>query len=379
MLKKIWVLLVVFALQAVVCNINVLAQSKKAEEEKSIWEKTEQMYELQDTRKILHILITIPSVISLLAILWKYHFNIRKLLPKNKEPDIALLLISLGLITWAFIGYYNLTNKPEDNRNIELFLSYINNTFFICSFTFFEYGFGFLKKIESKYTWYLGTMVGMLLFYLVSIGIGETDNMNMLISICTLIGFAVLLYKSFSNRELKLVGITSALVFIVHIYAQISLEKPDLKIFEKEIFENNYDEYLYIASFAGICIFFVALGLTWISEKINEITPITILNVDEKIKESKVEENLFLKIEDEIRKDNLKKGIPKLLAILNVIKHEDKNKFKVDLSFLSTRIYKINLQSIMGVIPKKNYIAERQKITNSLLKLVEEIKISTNY
>ncbi len=47
------------------------------------------MEDIHKIREILHILIAIPTVIVLMAIWWKYHFNIRKLLPRNNEIDYA--------------------------------------------------------------------------------------------------------------------------------------------------------------------------------------------------------------------------------------------------------------------------------------------------
>lgn len=328
---------------------------------------TEMIFIIQDSivkfYRLSHFWINfITSII--LFIIWLFYF--RKVKLESESTDYGLLFIAFGLLLWGVLSAFNF----YEYHGLDFVFSPLNNGAFLMAIPFFKHGFKWVQK--HTVLWYLLTItisitVLILICSFYSTNIPKYGRwVDFGFSTVTLILLLFSLKYSFEEREWTGLAYLSSIIFVIALFAQYSLISGADDIF------HNYHKVAFAITHSIMASIFVALGFSWVNEKTNDYSPINIHNINDKIDKSKITEKYYNELIDNLSKNKTEEVIKEFLAIAN--NYDEKKDLHNILILKSAAINQINLQENKGTITDKDYRAERNKINNSLIKLLNQEK-----
>lgn len=227
-----------------------------------------------------HIFISLIGAVLLLAIYYNIRTRYRKLLEEDgsqKRVDRGLLYLSLAMFVWVIAGvwayagaHYNFYDGFIFAAGVNL-LSIINNMFLLLALFYFYYApefiYGNKKNVKIILSIIVIVMVStLLIFQSTNDTIYQGIKLNSLPDLL-LSGFlsgllAVSLYRTFDNRNLKVVAILSVLVVALIFYSQL----PDVFLGMDNGFVNQLIKIIAKTSLISI---FLVLATTWVIQLAN--------------------------------------------------------------------------------------------------------------
>lgn len=230
-----------------------------------------------------HIFISLIGAVLLLAIYYNISTRYRKILDEDgshKRVDRGLLYLSLAMFVWVVAGvwayagaHYDFSSGFVYAAGVNL-LSIVNNMFLLLALFYFYYAPEFIYGNKKSVKVILSVIVlvalaTLTIFQYADDTIYQGIKLNSLPDLL-LSGFlsgllAVSLYRTFDNRNLKVVAILSVLVVGLIFYSQL----PDVFLSMDNGFVNQLIKIIAKTSLISI---FLVLATTWVIQLANTPT-----------------------------------------------------------------------------------------------------------
>ncbi len=243
------------------------------------------MTEVSEFYILSHIFISLVGAILLLAIWYNIRLRFKQILEEDdtqKRVDKGLLYLSLAMFVWVLSGCWSYTgNLFSFEKTISFqfgiyLFSIINNMFLLLALFYFYYAPKFIYNNKKNVTLILIVIAitsfatFFLSFFLqennIQTGIKISAIPDLLLTgfLCYLLGIS--LYRTFSHRGLKIVGVISVLIMLLIVASQIS----SVFINVGNEFSNNF---LKIIAKASLISVFLVLATTWVIRLANMPKP----------------------------------------------------------------------------------------------------------
>lgn len=241
------------------------------------------MKEVAIFHTLAHIFIAFTGAILLLAI-W---YNIRKRFNNRLEEDDSqqrvdkgLMYLSLALFIWVLSGIWGysgsiglVVNKTINSLGVSLF-STLNNLFILLALFYFSHAPRFIYNNEKNISKIIGLII---LVSLLTIGLTiaiptNTSTINivaipdLLLSslLCCILSYS--LYKTFIERDLKIVAFTA----VTAVFLMFTSQLPEVFVQLNNGFTNNLIKIIAKTSLISI---FLVLATSWVIELANTPRP----------------------------------------------------------------------------------------------------------
>ncbi|OUR94415.1 hypothetical protein A9Q87_01895 [Flavobacteriales bacterium 34_180_T64] len=223
-----------------------------------------------------HIFISLIGATLLIAIWHNIRQRFKQLLEEDetqKRVDKGLLYLSFAMFVWVLSGVWSYAGSAFnfENRNSFQFgihlLSIVNNMFLLLALFYFYYAPRFIYNNKKNIKTILAVIViTSVLTFSLSFLLGEHNVYNGLILsgipdlilsgfLCYLLGIS--LYRTFTHRGLKIVGLISILVLVLMFSSQLS----EVFINYGSEFSNNLIKIIAKSSLISV---FLVLATTWV-------------------------------------------------------------------------------------------------------------------
>lgn len=241
------------------------------------------MSDVTQFHNLSHIFISLIGAVLLLAIYYNISTRYRKILDEegsHKRVDRGLLYLSLAMFVWVVAGiwayagaHYGFSNGFVYAAGVNL-LSIVNNMFLLLALFYFYYAPEFIYGNKKSVKVILSIIVlvalsTLIIFQYTDDAIYQDIKLNSLPDLL-LSGFlsgvlAVSLYRTFDNRNLKVVAILSVLVVGLIFYSQL----PEVFLSMDNGFVNQLIKIIAKTSLISI---FLVLATTWVIQLANTPT-----------------------------------------------------------------------------------------------------------
>ncbi len=243
------------------------------------------MTEVSEFHILSHIFISLVGAILLLAIWFNIRLRFKQILEEDdtqKRVDKGLLYLSLAMFVWVLSGCWSYTGhlfafEKTISFQFGIYLfSIINNMFLLLALFYFYYAPKFIynNKKNVKLILMVIAITSFTTFFL-SFFLQENNTLNgikisgipdLLLTgfLCYLLGIS--LYRTFSHRGLKIVGVISVLIMLLIVASQISSVFIDVG----NEFSNNF---LKIIAKTSLISVFLVLATTWVIRLANMPKP----------------------------------------------------------------------------------------------------------
>ncbi len=232
-----------------------------------------------------HIFISFIGSILLLAIWYNISKRFKHLLQEDdsqKRVDKGLLYLSLAIFIWVLSGCWAYVNHLFSNSETDFYgigsnlFSIINDLFLLLALFYADYAPSFIYKNKKNIAKIIGAVIAMgLLTSMLETFLGEQNEMYGIrisaIPDFILSGFLTFLlivsfYRTFANRNLKVVAILSTII-IVLIFISIL---PDIFLGLYSDFTKNLIKIIAKTSFIAVTL---VLATSWVIQLANTPKP----------------------------------------------------------------------------------------------------------
>ena len=316
--------------------------------------------------EIYNIVYTSIFLLSALILIYLRNKNIHSkhgtLLDKNSSKGI--LYLSLGLIFWGLIGFFQLA-IPENPFNITFYLSTINNAFFLFSIPLLSSEFSVLK---SRSYWNITVIILSILSIMIFMLLGSNAGnvMDLIITLITYLGLGYVLFNAFKKRDLSLFGYLT--IFAIGIKA-ISVVFFLVNTFD---YTFNFPVFINLVTSIILNIVFIVFAFSWLMESHNSDFNNIFSSSNDDIQKKILEKNFSFeetreRFLNKLVKDEIEEVTEELLTYFETVK----NKAALnEISSIAAFLSRYNTQRLKGTIKSEEYFIARSKVRKEIIDLI---------